>query len=65
MDLKTITVILLLSNNQLDYREYKIDKSCFDWYNDKLVYVFKGNKHFINGELSIGYYCGAIKTAPN
>ena len=64
MDLKIITVIFLLSNNQLDYREYKIDKSCYDWYNDKLVYVFKGNKHFIDGELSIGYYCGAIETTP-
>ena len=60
-----ITVIFLLSNNQLDYKEYKINQSCEDWYNDKLVYVFKGNTHFIDGQISIGYHCGAIETAPN
>ena len=60
-----ITVIFLLNNNQLDYKEYKINQSCEDWYNDKLVYVFKSNTHFIDGQISIGYYCGAIETAPN
>jgi hypothetical protein len=64
MDLKIITVIFLLANNQLEYKEYKINKPCSDWYNDKLVYVFEINQHFIDGKLSIGYYCGVIKTTP-
>ena len=65
MDLKIITVIFMLANGQVDFEEYKIKGSCEDWYNDKLVYVFKGNTHFIDGKISIGYYCGAIETAPN
>ena len=55
----------MLANGQVDFEEYKIKGSCEDWYNDNLTYVFKGNTHLIEGKVSIGYYCGAIETAPN
>jgi len=65
MDLKIITVIFMLANGQVDFEEYKIKDSCEDWYNNNLIYVSRSNVHLINGNMSIGYYCGAIETAPN
>ena len=64
MDIKTITVLLLLSTGEIEYKEYKIKESCENWYINKLVHIDKYNINLIEGMPAVGFYCGAVKTAP-